>query len=59
MVPPAGEVTRLLNAWREGDRQALDQLAPIVDVRRAFRGIHLHPDWRIEPGLGGGFSGAH
>jgi len=36
-----GEVTLLLNAWREGDRQALEQLAPIVEselrkVARAY-----------------------
>ncbi len=28
--PPAGEVTRLLLAWRQGDREALGSLIPLV-----------------------------
>ena len=28
--PPAGEVTRLLRAWRHGDRSALESLIPLV-----------------------------
>ena len=28
--PPPGEVTRLLLAWRQGDRDALDRLIPLV-----------------------------
>jgi len=34
--PPAGEVTRLLRAWRRGDRDALESLIPLVygDLRR-------------------------
>jgi len=34
--PPAGEVTRLLRAWRHGDRDALESLIPLVygDLRR-------------------------
>ena len=28
--PPAGEVTRLLRAWRQGDRDALESLIPLV-----------------------------
>jgi RNA polymerase sigma factor (TIGR02999 family) len=40
MTPPASEVTQLLNAWCQGDAQALDQLAPIVEseLRRVARG---------------------
>lgn len=36
---PAGEVSLLLRAWSEGDRGALDQLAPIVyqELRRLAR----------------------
>ena len=35
----SAEVTRLLRAWREGDRSALDKLTPIVyqDLRRLAR----------------------
>ncbi len=35
-VPSPTEVTRLLGAWRSGDREALDQLMPIVydELRR-------------------------
>ena len=29
-TPPRGEVSRLLRAWSEGDRSALDKLTPIV-----------------------------
>ncbi len=28
--PPAGEVTRLLQAWKQGDRDALESLIPLV-----------------------------
>ena len=28
--PPAGEVTRLLQAWKQGDREALESLIPLV-----------------------------
>jgi RNA polymerase sigma factor (TIGR02999 family) len=31
MDPPASEVTQLLNAWCQGDAQALGQLAPLVE----------------------------
>jgi len=36
---PAGELTRLLHAWTEGDLSALDRLAPIVhnELRRLAR----------------------
>jgi len=36
---PAGEVTRLLHAWKEGDRQALEALIPLVynDLHRMAR----------------------
>ena len=36
---PAGEVTRLLHAWKEGDRQALEELIPLVynDLHRMAR----------------------
>ncbi len=27
---PAGEVTRLLQAWKQGDREALESLIPLV-----------------------------
>jgi RNA polymerase sigma factor (TIGR02999 family) len=30
ITPPPGEVTRLLNAWRSGDAQALERLTPLV-----------------------------
>ncbi len=37
--PPAGEVSRLLLAWREGDREALGRLIPLVysDLHRMAR----------------------
>lgn len=31
MHPPASEVTQLLNAWRQGDQDALERLAPVVE----------------------------
>jgi RNA polymerase sigma factor (TIGR02999 family) len=36
---PAGEVTRLLQAWRDGDREALERLIPMVysDLHRMAR----------------------
>jgi len=36
---PAGEVTRLLQAWRQGDRGALEKLVPLVytDLHRMAR----------------------
>jgi len=36
---PAGEVTRLLLAWKQGDREALEQLIPLVygDLHRMAR----------------------
>src|SRR5262245_60562160 len=36
MDVPAGDVTALLASWAEGDRQALDQLMPLVyeELRR-------------------------
>src|SRR6516165_8793853 len=30
--PPAGEITQLLLAWRNGDQEALDKLVPLVYV---------------------------
>jgi RNA polymerase sigma factor (TIGR02999 family) len=30
LPPPPGEITRLLLAWRQGDRNALDRLIPLV-----------------------------
>ncbi|HEY2953511.1 MAG TPA: sigma-70 family RNA polymerase sigma factor [Verrucomicrobiae bacterium] len=41
MDPPASEVTQLLNAWCQGDGQALERLAPLVEselrkVARAY-----------------------
>jgi len=39
-TPSAGEVSRLLQAWTEGDREALDRLTPVVydELRRLARG---------------------
>jgi hypothetical protein len=39
MTPPAGDVTVLLKAWKDGDQAALDQLAPVVhrELRRIAR----------------------
>src|SRR5579871_2635101 len=39
MDPPPSEVTRLLNAWCQGDGGALEQLAPLVEreLRRLAR----------------------
>ena len=39
MVSPPGDVTRLLHAWRSGDRDALYNLAPLIydDLRRLAR----------------------
>ena len=36
---PAGEVTRLLQAWKQGDRQALESLIPLIygDLHRMAR----------------------
>lgn len=31
MTKPANEITRLLQAWNEGDERALDKLMPLVD----------------------------
>jgi RNA polymerase sigma-70 factor, ECF subfamily len=38
-TPSAGEVSRLLQAWTEGDRKALDRLTPVVydELRRLAR----------------------
>jgi hypothetical protein len=38
-TPPCGEVSRLLRAWSDGDRGALDRLTPIVndELRRLAR----------------------
>jgi RNA polymerase sigma factor (TIGR02999 family) len=38
-TPSLGEVSRLLQAWTEGDRQALDRLTPVVygELRRLAR----------------------
>jgi RNA polymerase sigma-70 factor, ECF subfamily len=38
-TPSAGEVSRLLQSWTEGDRQALDRLTPLVydELRRLAR----------------------
>jgi RNA polymerase sigma-70 factor, ECF subfamily len=38
-TPPCGEVSRLLRAWGDGDRGALDRLTPIVydELRRVAR----------------------
>jgi RNA polymerase sigma-70 factor (ECF subfamily) len=38
-APPEGEVTRLLEAWSEGDQNALEKLTPIVynELRRLAR----------------------
>jgi RNA polymerase sigma-70 factor, ECF subfamily len=41
MSPPSSEVTQLLNAWCQGDTDALDRLAPLVEselrkVARAY-----------------------
>lgn len=47
-MPEAGEVTRLLEAWRGGDASAFDRLLPIVydDLRRIAR-AHAR---RLKPG---------
>ncbi len=39
MLKPTSEITRLLNAWNDGDPQALDRLLPLVlnDLRRMAR----------------------
>jgi ECF sigma factor len=36
VAPASGEVSKLLRAWRDGDRGALDSLTPIVheELRR-------------------------
>ena len=39
---PAGEVTRLLECWRDGDERALEELIPLVyDELRRLAGRHL------------------
>lgn len=45
MEPSTGEVTHLLNAWREGDGLALERLAPMVEreLRRLAR-LFLHKE---------------
>jgi hypothetical protein len=39
----AGEITRLLRAWRDGDAAALDALAPLVysELHRLAR-VYMH-----------------
>jgi RNA polymerase sigma-70 factor, ECF subfamily len=39
-TPPCGQVSGLLRAWSDGDRDALDRLTPIVydELRRLARG---------------------
>lgn len=41
MVPEPGEITRLLNEWKEGRPEALDHLLPLVyaDLRRIAAGF--------------------
>jgi len=39
-MPSPGEVTQLLMSWREGDRQALDRLVPLVYDE--LRGLARH-----------------
>lgn len=42
MNPPANEITQLLNAWCSGNREALDQLAPLVESElRRLAGVHM------------------
>jgi RNA polymerase sigma factor (TIGR02999 family) len=46
-VQQQGEITRLLNAWRDGDSKALDRLIPLIyaDLRRvAARFMHREHD---------------
>ena len=42
--PPPGEVTRLLQAWRQGDESARDSLIPVVygELRRRAAGYLRH-----------------
>ena len=50
---PAGDVTRLLNDWRAGDRAALDRLTPIIyEQLRRLAPAYLRrerPDHTLQP----------
>jgi RNA polymerase sigma factor (TIGR02999 family) len=44
---PNSEITKLLQRWQGGDRQALDSLIPVVyDELRAIASRHLSREWR-------------
>lgn len=44
---PRADVTRLLQEWQEGNREALDRLIPLVyDELRALASRHLAREWR-------------
>jgi len=53
MTPPSSEVTLLLNAWCQGDSQALERLAPLVEseLRKLARAYLSHegPGHSLEP----------
>jgi len=46
-VPESSQITRLLQEWQDGDREALDRLIPLVyDELRMIASRHLGREWR-------------
>ena len=46
-TPPAAEITRILHDWKDGNRDALDRLIPIVyDELRTLASRQLAREWR-------------
>ena len=46
-APPRHDVTRLLQEWQDGSREALDRLIPLVyDELHALASRHLSREWR-------------
>ena len=46
-TPPAAEITRILHDWKDGNREALDRLIPIVyDELRTLASRQLAREWR-------------
>lgn len=48
---PPGEITRLLLAWRQGDREALERLIPLVygELHRSLSKAFFHRELSGSP----------